>query len=138
MSSAEYDLQSLFDLFNAEYFDGTLDCKVKWGRQYNKIRRRSIRLGSYNVKTNTIRINPILASPSIPDFVLRYVMHHEMLHADCMKKNPNNHYHIGEFNRRERRFAQYSLAVNWLKKHKLNFFNQPVHTRGHHISKPPL
>jgi hypothetical protein len=43
--------------------------------------RRSIHYGSYHYSTRTITIHPLLDSPTVPDWFVRFVIFHELIHA---------------------------------------------------------
>ena len=119
----EKDIFILYPKFNDIFFNNNLDCSIKWGRKYNKPRKRSIRLGSYNVKTNAITINPELMSDKIPGYIVRYVLFHEMVHAWFHKTNHKDKlYHSKNFKDLEKSFPEYDTAAKWLRKNKKNFF----------------
>ena len=115
----EKNIFTLFTKFNDIFFGDNLDCPVKWGRKYNKPRKRCIRLGSYNVRTNTITINPDLQNNKIPGYIVRYVLYHEMVHAWFHKTNHKDKlYHSKNFKSFEKSFPEYAKASKWLKKNK--------------------
>jgi predicted metal-dependent hydrolase len=75
-------------------------------------------LGSYQKKTNTIRINPILDRRKVPRYVVAFVVYHEMLHAaiDTVVKNGRRSIHSQEFKDREHEYSNYDKATEWEKR----------------------
>jgi hypothetical protein len=111
-----HDLQAYFDAVNAAEFAGEIDAPITWGRFPALRRRRSIRLGSYTPGDHLIRIHPHLDQHFVPDFFVRYIVFHEMLHAQLgieLAPSGRRCIHTREFNRRERRYAEYALAIAW-------------------------
>lgn len=110
-----FDLQAVFDKLNHAYFAGRLSAPITWGsgKANRRVRRRI--LGSYSSRTGTIRIHPWLDRKRVPDYVLEYVVYHEMLHADlgATVKNGRRVVHTREFRRRERLFARWAEAESW-------------------------
>jgi hypothetical protein len=107
------DLGVNFDRLNAIYFGGSLERpRLAWSS------RRSRRiLGRYDATHNTIVISLLFDSPRIPDFVLDYVLYHELLHArhPSRAKNCRLVSHTPEFRAEERRFKDYKKATDWIR-----------------------
>jgi Protein of unknown function DUF45 len=107
-----YDLGSLFERLNQEYFEGKLTrphigwSTRSWRRQF----------GCYDPGPNQIVLNRRMDRPGIPQFVVEYVLYHEMLHV----KHPTRRSgcslvsHSAEFRAEEKRFAQFSVARKFL------------------------
>ncbi len=115
-----YDLEREFNALNQRYFDGALTCRITWGRHVARGRqRRAIRLGSYTLEDQLIRVHPGLDQEWVPDYYLRWVIFHEMLHAAVPIKRVNGRrrFHTPELRRAEQRFEQYDRAVEWEKRH---------------------
>ncbi len=113
-----HDLSEIFEELKGKYFDGTVDCRITWGRQAARGRaRRIVRLGSYTVEQRLIRIHPGLDQEWVPDFFLRWVVFHELLHATLPIKRVNGRrrFHTPELRAGERRFEHYQRAVAWEK-----------------------
>jgi predicted SprT family Zn-dependent metalloprotease len=112
-----YDLSELAQSVNAEYFGGKITARVTWGtaRRGRAVRRRT--LGSYGIHTNTIRVNPVLDRKAVPCYFVRFIIYHEMLHADmgCDEKDGRRSMHSAEFQMREKLFREYRLALAWEK-----------------------
>lgn len=103
-----YDLEALFEQLNREYFAGELQ-RPHMGWSARNWRRQ---FGSYDPGPNQIVLNRRMDRPGIPQFVVEYVLFHEMLHV----KHPTRRSgctllsHSPEFRREERRFAQFAAA----------------------------
>lgn len=107
-----YDLGSLFERLNHEYFEGKLErphigwSMRSWRRQF----------GCYDPGPNQIVLNRRMDRPGIPQFVVEYVLYHEMLHV----KHPTRRSgcslvsHSPEFRVEEKRFAQFIVARKFL------------------------
>ena len=103
-----------FDRVNTDYFQGSLDRpRLAW----SATRSRRI-LGRYDATHHTVFISRFFDSPLIPDFVLDYLLYHELLHIrhpsrarDCRFVN-----HTPEFRAEERRFKNYKKATDWIRK----------------------
>ena len=111
------DLRAMYDEVNAEYFGGTVDAPIIWGRQPTRRNRRSIRFGSYTQEEHLIRIHPFLDDPFVPEFFVRYIVFHEMLHAYLgvdETENGRRRIHTPEFKRMEKAYPDYDRAVDWL------------------------
>jgi len=108
------NLEKHFDRLNASYFSGQLDCpSLSWSR--TKSRRI---LGRYDSTHHTIYISLLFDSQHVPDFVLDYVLYHEMLHIKHPSRTDDCRLiaHTPEFRAEERRFAEYRKATAWIKR----------------------
>jgi hypothetical protein len=64
-------------------------------------------------------------SPSFPDYVVDFVVYHEMLHHVCPSyydKKGYHHIHSKEFKEKEQEFKHFNLASDWIKRNQNNFF----------------
>jgi len=107
-----YDLVALFDRLNQAYFAGALQrphigwSTRNWRRQF----------GCYDPGPNQILLNRRMDRPGIPQFVVEYVLYHEMLHV----KHPTRRSgcslisHSPEFRAEEKRFEQFNPARGFL------------------------
>jgi hypothetical protein len=108
------NLDRNFDRLNAEYFEGKLERpRLAW----SATRSRRI-LGRYDATHHTVFISLFFDSPLVPDFVLDYILYHELLHiqhpsraTDCRFVN-----HTPEFRADERKFKSYKNATEWIRK----------------------
>ncbi|MDA8432688.1 MAG: hypothetical protein M0Z60_06975 [Nitrospiraceae bacterium] len=114
---AHHDLSALARSVNEEYFGGRITAAITWGttRRGRAVRRRT--LGSYSIHSDTIRITPVLDRKAVPAYFIRFIIYHEMLHADmgCEEKGGRRSIHSAEFRKREKIFREYAQALNWEK-----------------------
>lgn len=111
-----HDLSEYYHELNASEFANRIATPITWGRMATRARRRSIRLGSYSPEDDIIRIHPNLDQTFVPDYFVRYIVFHEMLHADLgveLAENGRRRVHTPEFNRRERAYREYARAMKW-------------------------
>ncbi len=109
-----YDLAPLFERLNTEYFDSALPRpRLGWSRRVWKSQ-----LGCFDPALMQIVINCQLDRPSVPEFVVAYVMYHEMLHlkhpvkfARCRRES-----HSAKFRAEEKKFADYQRAMKFLER----------------------
>jgi hypothetical protein len=89
---------------------------VTWGRRGPRGAMRSLQLGSFDPETALIRIHPVLDQPSVPRWFVRYVLFHELLHAElnqpCSGAKRSQH-HGREFRRREAAYPDTARALAW-------------------------
>jgi hypothetical protein len=98
------------------YFAGAIRARITWGpRTRRRAGRESIKLGSYAVEEELIRIHPVLDAADVPEFFLAWIIYHEMLHEvhDMPVVDGRRVYHTPEFRRAEARFERYAEAVLW-------------------------
>lgn len=111
-----HDLQMLYDEINTEYFSDSVDVPITWGKLPSKRNRRSIRFGSYSPEDHLVRIHPYLDQEFVPEFFVRYVVFHEMLHAHLgIQTHPSGRriIHSKTFNQMEREYPDYDRAIAW-------------------------
>ena len=111
------DLQRLYDGVNAGEFENKVDTPITWGKMPTQRRRRSIRFGSFTPGDNLIRIHPYLDQAFVPEFFVRYIVFHEMLHAFMgIEEGPTGRrrIHPPAFRRREECYADYDRALKWM------------------------
>jgi hypothetical protein len=109
-----YDLESIFEKLNAQYFNAMLgQPQLGWSRGAS----RSM-LGHFDPSHNAIIISRIFDRPGVPALALEYVMYHEMLHL----RHPVDHagarrrVHTREFKEAEKNFSQLKEAKEALKR----------------------
>lgn len=109
-----HDLARLFDALNEKYFQGTLPRpKIGWST-----RRWRSQLGIFDPALNQISINLALDRSDVPEYVVAYVLYHEMLH----RKHPIKlarcrlEAHSREFRTEEKKFDEYQRAMRFLKR----------------------
>ena len=112
-SGKRHDLAAMYERINHEYFANGLACPhLGWSR-----RSWRTMLGCYDPALNQIVINRKLDREDVPDYVVAYVVYHEMLHqkhpvrfARCRRES-----HSAKFRAEERLFADYARAMKFLK-----------------------
>ena len=107
-----YDLDEMFDSLNFWYFGCRLERPVlTWSP------RKSFHiLGHHDSTHDTISVSRSLDSASVPEFVVEYVLFHEMLHIahPAKHKNGRRYHHTPAFKRDEQRFMRYHDAEKWI------------------------
>lgn len=120
-----YNLQRIYDQLNKEYFGGELDLYITWFGKANQRSRSRFTFGLYHDPLRLIKINRMLDSPSFPDYVVAYVVYHEMVHHVCpsyFDANGHHHIHSKEFKEIEKKYRHYDLAEKWISQNVANFF----------------
>lgn len=112
-AGAVYDLDELFREINAEYFD---DALPRPGLSWSQKRARST-LGRYEFEDDVIVVSRFLDSHHVPDYVVRYILFHEMLHVKFGSRieGVREVVHPPEFRREEKSFEHYQEANQWLR-----------------------
>jgi hypothetical protein len=111
---ARHNLAPMFSRLNRNYFSGRLHRpRLGWSK-----RRWRAQLGCFDPGLDQIVINTRLDGEGVPDYVVEYVLYHEMLHvrhpirvASCGLQA-----HSADFRRAERRFKDYERARKFLAK----------------------
>jgi hypothetical protein len=113
-----FDLQTIFDQLNQDYFQGGIRAKIGWGKMPLRRRRRSIRLGVYDHQTREIRIHPALDRSQVPAFFVQFIVFHEMLHQlfPSLHRQGRRVHHAQAFRDREKAFPWYAHALSWEKR----------------------
>jgi len=73
----QFDLNGMFDELNARFFAGVLE-KPHLGWSMRGWRRQ---FGSFDPGPNQILLNRRMDRPEVPQYVVEYVLYHEMLHV---------------------------------------------------------
>jgi len=118
-NGACHDLRALFDAENQVRFGGMVSARIGWGRPAADRRRRSIKTGVYLHDQRVIRIHPALDRPEVPDFYVRAVVFHEMLHqvVPVVERGGRRVVHSAEFRRREKAHPDHRRARAWETEH---------------------
>lgn len=120
-----YNLRHLYHELNHEYFKGKLDLHITWFGKSNQRSRSRVTFGLYHDPLRLIKIHRLLDSPSFPEYVVSYVIYHEMLHHVCpayVDEKGMNRVHSKEFKAKEQKYRHYELAQTWIKDHKAFLF----------------
>nr|WP_290666941.1 hypothetical protein [Ardenticatena sp.] len=110
-----HDLDDVFEQVNATYFGGQMPRpRLTWNTQmtHNK-------MAHYDARRDTVMVSITLDHPDVPDYVLAFVMYHELLHKHFGVRIVNGRRlaHTPEFRNAERQFARYDEAKAFLKAH---------------------
>lgn len=115
-----YDLHNLAEQVNEEFFGGELRVNITWSRGAREpregTRRRHIIFGSYEKRNALIRIHPALDSKDVPEFFVKFVIYHEMLHhvLDPLPQPGGRRcVHTPQFRDRERRHPDFKRCLEW-------------------------
>ena len=87
--------------------------RLHWNRTFTRCT-----FGHYDFVHDRLWVSTTLDRPDVPDYVLDHVMHHELLHKKhgFRWRSGQQHTHIPEFRREERRFKHYHEANRFLDK----------------------
>ncbi|GMU05246.1 hypothetical protein [Corallococcus caeni] len=78
-----FDLKAVHARLDATYFDGRVHgVEVGWARRPARRTRRTIHLGGYDARLREVRVHPALDRPTVPAFVVDFIVFHALLHAD--------------------------------------------------------
>jgi predicted metal-dependent hydrolase len=112
-----FDLKRLYDEVNEQHFQGSIRAHITWGQMPAKRRRRrSIRFGSYSHEFQLIRIHPLLDQEWVPEYFVRYIVFHELLHAHLgisESESGRRQMHTAEFRALEKAYPDYERALAW-------------------------
>ena len=109
-----YDLDAIFEDLNTRFFHGLMARpRMSWSQ--NKTRRI---LGHYDPAHNAIIISRIFDHSVVPQFVLEYIVYHEMLHLKHPVKLRGSRrcVHSSEFQAEEKLFPRVDQANAFLKR----------------------
>jgi|SRR5579871_2238026 len=107
-----FDLSTMYDSLNEKFFAGTL-ARPHLGWSTRSWRRQ---FGCYDPGPNQILLNRRMDHPAVPQFVVEYVLYHEMLHV----KHPTRRAgcslisHSREFRAEEKLFPEFDRARRFL------------------------
>lgn len=113
-----HDLQKIFDQLNEQYFDNAIKLQITWFGKANQRNKSRITFGLYHDQLRLIKINRMLDSHSFPEYVVHYIIYHEMVHHVCPSYYDDqgiHRIHSKEFKEKEMEFSHYKEATEWLK-----------------------
>jgi hypothetical protein len=108
-----HDLGPIFERLNRRYFKNALvRPRLGWS-----LRAWRTQLGCFDPALDQIVINRQLDRERVPEYVVAYVLYHEMLHlkhpmkfARCRRQS-----HSAQFREEEKKFAHYQRAMKFLE-----------------------
>jgi hypothetical protein len=113
-AGAVHDLADSFARVNTGYFEGASPRpRLAWNDAFTQLK-----FGHYDFVHDTVMISSTLDLPTIPAFVLDYIVYHELLHKrlGARWRNGRRMVHTPEFKREERRFERAAEAEKLLRK----------------------
>jgi hypothetical protein len=120
-----HHLGKLYNAINYEYFGNRLNLNITWYGDYKNNNKRTVTCGQYCNRLKLIKISRVLDKVHIPDYVISYIIYHEMLHHVCppyVDDKGINRIHNPEFKSREKVFREFKRAKLWFKSHKKALF----------------
>jgi hypothetical protein len=124
-----YNLNVIYNKLNTEYFNNTLDLQITWFGDSSKRNKSNISFGLYHEALRLIKINRIMDSPLFPEYVINFIIYHEMLHHACppfVDENGIHRIHHRDFKNRERQFKDFDIAKKWIKQNSESLFMSQV------------
>jgi hypothetical protein len=122
-AGATHDLVPVLEGIRQRYFGGLGDVAICWtsarekpaGRRRSRSRSRA--LATYSFEDRTIRVSKVLDSPRVPEFVLGWIVYHEMLHhvLPYETESGRRRFHTRRFRALERAYERYDEAREWEK-----------------------
>jgi hypothetical protein len=109
-----YNLDRLFTSINQQYFTGSMSKpRLMWSSILSHRK-----LGHYERTRDRIVISKILDHARIPQYLVEFILYHELLHKHhgIQWLNGKCMVHTPEFKRSERKFSQFQAAQAFLKK----------------------
>jgi hypothetical protein len=111
-AGAHHDLEPLFERLNHAYFQSSLSRpRLGWSARVWRTQ-----LGCFDPALNQIVLNRQLDHEGVPEFVVAYVLYHEMLHVKhpirfvrCRRES-----HSAQFRSEEKAFTDYARATRFL------------------------
>ncbi len=113
-AGAHFNLEAMFERLNQSYFDNSLTRpRLGWSK-----RSWSSQLGCFDPALRQIVMNRQLDRDGVPEYVVAYVLYHEMLHVKhpmrfgrCRRQS-----HSPEFRKEEKRFVEFDRAMKFLER----------------------
>lgn len=116
--SRHHELKAIYDEVNETYFEGKVNLPITWFGSHEKRPKVRFRFGSYNLRTNVVKVHRMLDHPSVPRYCVAFILYHEMLHhvlPPLRFKRGRRRIHHTAFVLREKEFREYALAQQFLK-----------------------
>ncbi|MCT7955603.1 M48 family peptidase [Laspinema palackyanum] len=107
-----YNLDRLFHTVNREYFGGKMvKPRLSWNRSFT-----TRKFGHYERGRDRVVLSISLDSDRVPQYVVEFVLYHELLHKQHEGKwvNGRLNVHTPEFRQDEQKFRKYKEADQWL------------------------
>lgn len=129
-----YDLKAFYDEINADYFEGHLNLKITWYGKIERRKRSQVTFGLYQDTLKLVKIHRMMDSTFFPEYFVKFVIYHEMLHHVCRSQydeKGRHSIHTEEFKRLEQQFKDFEKAEEWMERNYNHFFSmQREHGRS--------
>ena len=113
-AGAAYDLEESFQRVNADYFQGAMiRPRLTWSQTFT-----CRKFGHYDRIHDTVMVSSTLDQQNIPEYVVDFIMYHELLHKELgvVWNNGRRAVHTAKFRQAEQRFKKYRQAKAVLEK----------------------
>lgn len=121
-----YDLQKIYQGLNREYFNNQLGLYITWFGKPRRSRSNRVTFGLYHDPLRLIKINRLLDHERFPDYLITYIVYHEMVHHVCpsyVDEKGIKHMHGKAFKEKEKQFKYYHLAQQWIRNNQNYIFH---------------
>lgn len=108
-----YDLATVFDRVNRRYFRSAhTRPRLLWSQRHS-----GRTLGHYQPSADTVMLSVSLDDPGVPDYVVEFVMFHELLHRQLGAQVVNGRVqaHTAAFRAAECRYPAFERTQKWLR-----------------------
>ncbi len=113
-----HDLRRVLRQQNRLHFGGRFRGRIGWSRGARGRVRRSVRLGSWSQEHRLIRIHPVLDVADVPEFVVGFIVVHELLHAAMDPTDGERaRGHSDAFRAREAKHPDAARTESWIRDH---------------------
>lgn len=120
-----HDLERIYANVNQTYFDNKILLLITWYGDREKRSRSHVTFGLYYDSMKLIKINRLLDAPEVPEYIVEYVVYHEMLHhvyPAYIGQSGRRSIHSKEFKNVEKQFRAYAEAKAWIKEYNGELF----------------
>ena len=109
---------------------------VSWATRKRSTARRGLRLGSYDSSRDLVRIHSVLDQSAVPEWVVAFVVYHELLHALIPSQRVGRRlmHHGSLFRRREQAHPDHTRAIAWENAHLQKLIRSA--RTGKHLRRP--
>ena len=117
-----HDLPTIVHGLISRYRLRGLRVSVIWDQRSTLRPGQLPRLASFRVESRTIVVSRLLDRKTVPQFVLEWIIFHELLHAvhKVRRHNGRRVFHPRTFRNDERRFSDRVRALTWVRRHMAN------------------
>lgn len=121
-AGACYDLRRLLSEVIHAHVPELADSEpaVTWGQRGRSRGVNSLDLGTFDHQSHLVRLHPVLDHAAVPEFFVRFVLFHELLHAaipSLTTASGRHQHHPPGFRERERSHPDYRQALAWEEHH---------------------